>query len=235
MDGVAVRAEMIAAMRARSDTAARPACLATVVVGDNPRCHAFARDKRAAAAAAGIATVAVDLPAAATQAEVDAAVAALAADGIFVQLPLPSHLRPPAIPPAKDVDADHQTTSLAVVHLLDHYDIPIDRRRAVVVGVHPDMARRLADRGAEVTTVDHPAPDFCRAADILVVATGRPRTVTADHVRPGATVVDLTGAVDNDAVAATAGALAPYPTGVGPVAVACLLRNTLDASAKLAR
>ncbi|MEA2828012.1 MAG: methylenetetrahydrofolate dehydrogenase / methenyltetrahydrofolate cyclohydrolase [Actinomycetota bacterium] len=241
MDGVTLRAEMIAAMRDEAP-AAPAACLATVVVGDNPRCHAFARDKRSAATEAGIATVAVDLAAATTQDELDRAIAALAADdagvhGIFVQLPLPDHLHLSPIPPAQDVDGAHPgslhapTTPAAVLRLLDRYGIALDGRLVVVVGGrHPRLADLLAARGADVTVLAEPAPGTCRPADILVAAAGRPHTITADHVGRGATVIDITGDLDLPAVATVAGAVAPYPLGVGPVAVACLLRHTLDAA-----
>jgi methylenetetrahydrofolate dehydrogenase (NADP+)/methenyltetrahydrofolate cyclohydrolase len=249
MDGVVLRAEMIAAIRAEVDAAAgrRAPCLATIVVGDNPRCHAFARDKRSAAAEAGITTVAVDLDASATQHEVEAALGRLAADpkvdGIFLQLPLPDHLHPVPIPPTKDVDGadagSHHapSTAAAVVRLLDRYDIATAGRRVVIVGRrHPAIAHLLAARDADVTVLagddddGPPSPDDCRLADVLIVVAGRPRSITADHVQPGAAVVDVVGAVDLPSVIAVAGAVAPYPTAVGPVAVACLLRHTLDAA-----
>ncbi len=248
LDGVTLRAEMIAAIRAGG----HDACLATVVVGDNPRCHAFARDKRSAAAEAGLTTTQVDLTGSASQHDVEDALGRLAADpavnGVFLQLPIPGHLDldplVELLPPGKDVDgmspvALHPpTTAHAVIRLLDRYDIPVEGRRIVVVGGSPRVARAVAMlltiRGADVTSLDDPVPDVCRRADILVTATGRPRTITADHLRPGAAVVDVTGDVDIASVSAVARAVAPYPTGVGPVAVACLLRNTVDAaSAKL--
>ncbi len=244
LDGVTLRAEMIAAIRAE----AHAACLATVVVGDNPRCHAFARDKRSAAIEAGLATAQVDLTGTASRHEVQAAVGQLATNpainGIFVQLPLPEHIDLDPIvellPPAKDVDGMRPgalyapTTAQAVVRLLDRYGIAIASRKVVVVGNSPRVAHAIALlltlRGAEVTTLDDPLPDVCRQADILVAATGHPRTITADHLRPGAAVVDVTGDVDLASASRVAGALAPYPTAVGPVAVACLLRNTADAA-----
>jgi len=254
MDGVVLRAEMIAAIRAEvdaevdADARRRAPCLATVVIGDNPRCHAFARDKRSAAAEAGITTVAVDLDACATQPEVEDAVGRLAADptvdGIFLQLPLPDHLHPVPIPPTKDIDGADDgsphapSTAAAVLRLLDRYGIDTVGRRAVIVGRgHPAIARLLTARGADVSVladVDSdrgpPSPDDCRLADVLVVVAGRPRTITADHVQPGAAVVDVVGTVDLPSVIAVAGAVAPYPTAVGPVALACLLRHTVDAA-----
>jgi len=188
--------------------------------------------------------VSIDLARSATQAEVEDVLARLGADpdidGIFLQLPLPRHLAldraARLVPLVNDVDAlradspHTPTTPLAVVGLLDCYDISIADRRAVVVGPSPGMARLLTVRGAHVTTTDDPSPEICREAEILVVAAGRPRSIGPDHIRTGAAVVDLTGAVDADRVGAIVGAIAPYPAAVGPVAIACLLRNTLDAA-----
>ena len=243
MDGTVLQREITVAIRA-AITDDPPPCLATVVVGDNPRCHIFARDKRAAAAEAGLRTVSVDLTGAATQDAVEGALARLAGDpavdGVFLQLPVPTHIGLDRIvtlvPPAKDVDgmgddSPHApTSSLAVVRLLERYEIPIAGRQVVVVGHQRGIELLLADRGAEVTVTHEAASAVCRQADILVAAAGRPRTIGADHVRPGAAVVDVTGDVDPGPVQAVAGAVAPYPAAVGPVAVACLLANTLDAS-----
>jgi methylenetetrahydrofolate dehydrogenase (NADP+)/methenyltetrahydrofolate cyclohydrolase len=83
------------------------------------------------------------------------------------------------------------------------------------------------------------AAAVCRQADILIAAVGRPGMVGADWVKPGATVIDvginrtndgLVGDVDFDAVAPIAGAITPVPGGVGPMTIACLLRNTLQAA-----
>jgi len=248
MDGIVLRREILAGIRDEITQAAAagspPPCLATVVVGDNPRCHILARGTRSAAAEVGMRTATVDLPGTATQDEVEKAVGGLGDDpgvhGIFVQLPLPGHLDLDAllalVPPVKDVDGmlphrGHAPTSpLAVVRLLDRYDVAISGRRVVVVGDPRGMALLLGDKGGDVTQVDRASPEVCREADILVAAAGRPHTVGADHVRPGAAVVDVTGDVDLAAVEAVAGAVAPYPTAVGPVALACLLRNTLDAA-----
>ncbi|HVF14106.1 MAG TPA: bifunctional 5,10-methylenetetrahydrofolate dehydrogenase/5,10-methenyltetrahydrofolate cyclohydrolase [Acidimicrobiales bacterium] len=252
MDGVVLQAEMVAAVRAEIE-ASHPSvgdgdgspstCLATVVVGDNPRCHIFARDKRAAAAEAGMRTVTVDLTGAATQEEVEDAISRLADDptvhGIFVQLPVSGHVDLDRIielvPPAKDVDARRgdsplaPTGAMAVVALLDRYEIRLAGQRVVVVGRVRGFEELLAGRGAQVILTGEAVPDVCRGADILVAAAGRPRTIGPDHVRRGAAVVDVTGDIDRGPVEDVAGAIAPYPAAVGPVAVACLLRNTLTA------
>ena len=133
-----------------------------------------------------------------------------------------------------------------VIELLDHHQVPLEGAEAVVVGrsdlVGKPVALLLLQRHATVTichsrTRDLPA--VCRRADVLIAAVGVPRLVTADHVKPGATVIDvgmnrldtgLVGDVDFDAVAVVAGLLTPVPGGVGPMTIAMLLRNTLTAA-----
>jgi methylenetetrahydrofolate dehydrogenase (NADP+)/methenyltetrahydrofolate cyclohydrolase len=123
--------------------------------------------------------------------------------------------------------------------------------KAVVVGrsniVGKPMGQLLLNANCTVTTVHSRSRDLaaeCRQADILVVAVGRPGIITADHIKPGATVLDvginrledeagnsrLVGDVDFAAASAVAGALTPVPGGIGPMTVACLLRNTLTAA-----
>ena len=127
---------------------------------------------------------------------------------------------------------------------------------AVVVGrsniVGKPMAQLLLQQSCTVTIAHSRTRDLaavCAAADILVAAVGRPEMITGDFVKPGATVIDvginrvpapergegkfrLTGDVDFDSAAAVAGAITPVPGGVGPMTIACLLRNTLVAAAR---
>ena len=127
---------------------------------------------------------------------------------------------------------------------------------AVVVGrsniVGKPMARLLLQDSCTVTIAHSRTKDLqavCANADILVAAVGRPEMITGDFVKPGATVIDvginrvpapergegkfrLTGDVDYDSAAAVAGAITPVPGGVGPMTIACLLRNTLVAAAR---
>ncbi len=127
---------------------------------------------------------------------------------------------------------------------------------AVVVGrsniVGKPMAQLLLQQNCTVTIAHSRTRDLaavCAAADILVAAVGRPEMITGDFVKPGATVIDvginrvpapergegkfrLTGDVDFDSAAAVAGAITPVPGGVGPMTIACLLRNTLVAAAR---
>jgi methylenetetrahydrofolate dehydrogenase (NADP+)/methenyltetrahydrofolate cyclohydrolase len=165
-----------------------------------------------------------------------------------------------AIEPVKDVDGIHPlnagllylgrptlvgATPIGVLALLDEYDVPLEGVNAVVVGrsdiVGKPVAHLLLQRNATVTichsrTRDLPA--ITRAADVLVVAVGRDRMVKPDWIKPGAAVVDvgmnrseegLFGDVDPTGME-VAGAMTPVPGGVGPMTIAMLLRNTVQAA-----
>jgi methylenetetrahydrofolate dehydrogenase (NADP+)/methenyltetrahydrofolate cyclohydrolase len=190
--------------------------------------------------------------------------------GIIVQLPLPSHLEPErvhlALKPEKDVDGLTPVsvgmmvrgtplflpcTPLGIVEMLVRSNIPIEHADVVIVGrgalVGMPLAIMLAQKApranATVTLCHTGTRDIAahtRQADIVVVAAGRPGTLTADMVRPGAAVVDvavnrlddgsLVGDVDFDSVKEVAGAITPVPGGVGPMTVAMLLANTVTAA-----
>jgi len=126
----------------------------------------------------------------------------------------------------------------------EHHHTPIEGRHAVVVGrsniVGKPMAMMLLERGATVTictSKTRDLPSFTRSADILVVATGQPQMVTAEMVKPGATVIDvginrlpdgkLCGDVEYDSVKTVAGYITPVPGGVGPMTITMLLCNTI--------
>jgi methylenetetrahydrofolate dehydrogenase (NADP+)/methenyltetrahydrofolate cyclohydrolase len=137
-------------------------------------------------------------------------------------------------------------TPLGVMALLDAAGAELEGAEAVVVGrsnlFGKPMAQLLLGANATVTTCHSRTRDLaavCRRADVLVAAVGRPRMVKADWVKPGATVIDvgmnriesgLTGDVDFDAVREVARAITPVPGGVGPMTIAFLLRNTLQAA-----
>ena len=137
-------------------------------------------------------------------------------------------------------------TPSGVIELLDAYAVPIEGAEAVVVGrselVGRPQAQLLLQRNATVTVCHSRTRDLeavCRRADILVAAAGIRHLVGAEAVKPGATVIDvgihrtedgLRGDVDQDAVRPVAGALTPVPGGVGPMTIAMLLRNTLQAA-----
>ena len=191
-----------------------------------------------------------------------------AVDGILVQLPLPGDLDGEsavrAIDPSKDADGLHPfnlgllvldqpgprpCTPSGVMRILDHYGISVAGAKAVIVGrsflVGRPLALMLSSRGTDATvTVAHSRtlnlPEVTRQADIVVAAVGVPRMITAAHVKPGATVIDvginrldderLVGDVDFDGVEKVADAITPVPGGVGPMTRAMLLVNTLAAA-----
>jgi methylenetetrahydrofolate dehydrogenase (NADP+)/methenyltetrahydrofolate cyclohydrolase len=190
-----------------------------------------------------------------------------AVDGILVQMPLPGGLDPlpflERIDPAKDADGLHPmnlgrlvlgrpglrpATPAGILRLLDHYGIATQGAFVVVVGrsflVGRPLAILLGLKGRDATvalahTATRDLAGLTRQADILVVAAGRPRLIGAEHVRPGATVIDvgtnrtaagLVGDVDFAAVSAVAGAITPVPGGVGPLTIAGLLENTVMAA-----
>ena len=188
--------------------------------------------------------------------------------GILVQLPLPAQIAAheeevlSRIDPRKDVDGFHPVnvghlaigvpglrpcTPAGCIRMLDYAGIPIEGARAVIIGrsniVGKPMAHLLLERNATVTVCHSRTKNLAqvtREADILVAAVGRPHFVTADMVKPGATVIDvginrvapktLVGDVDFDAVAEVAGAITPVPGGVGLLTVAMLMENVVQAA-----
>ena len=197
-----------------------------------------------------------------------------AVDGILVQLPLPDASIEreviEAIDPAKDVDGFHPAnvgrmvlglpafvpcTPAGVVELLRRAGVALAGASVVVIGrsqiVGRPLSILLSQKGVDATvTLCHTRTKdvarFTREADVVVVAAGRPRTLTADMIKPGAVVIDvgvnrvpdaskaagyrLAGDVDFAAVAEKAAAITPVPGGVGPLTIAMLLRNTLEAA-----
>jgi methylenetetrahydrofolate dehydrogenase (NADP+)/methenyltetrahydrofolate cyclohydrolase len=140
-------------------------------------------------------------------------------------------------------------TASGVIELLDAYDVRLEGAEAVVVGrsllVGRPLAFLLLERHATVTVCHsrtRDLPGVCARADVLVAAVGSPRLLGAEAVKPGAAVIDvginrledgLAGDVDFDAAAERASLITPVPGGVGPMTVACLLRNTLLAASAL--
>ena len=244
--------------------------LGTVLVGDDPGSHAYVRGKHRDSLQVGIASIRRDLPATATQAEVEAVVAELNADpactGYIVQLPLPAgldeHRVLELVDPAKDADGLHPVnlgrlvlgepgplpgTPRGIVELLRRYQVPLAGADVTIIGRGITVGRSLAllltrrSENATVTQCHTGTRDLAAhtvAADIVVVAAGRPGLLTADMVRPGAAVLDVgitrtdTGLVGDVApeVAEVAGFLAPIPGGVGPMTRAMLLANVVEAA-----
>lgn len=269
LDGAALRDQFVEEIRTRVAAAGDPPiCLATVVDGDDPASVRYVEMKHRAAARAGLRTQGTVVSATTSQAAAEDLVAALSDDpavhGILVQLPLPAGLDEDRvldrIAPAKDVDGLTLTslgrlvrgtpglvpaTPLAVLRLLDAYQVPLAGRRVTIVGRTPLVGLPLSlllggsRVGATVTVCSADDPGLtarCREADVVVSDASVPHLIGAGQVRPGAAVVDigmswpegrLVGDVDTEAVAAVAGAVAPNPGGAGPMTIACLLENTL--------
>ena len=188
--------------------------------------------------------------------------------GILVQLPLPAQIAAheeeilSRIDPRKDVDGFHPVnvghlaigapglrpcTPAGCIRMLDYAGISVEGAHAVIIGrsniVGKPMAHLLLERNATVTICHSRTKnlaEIARTADVLVAAVGRPRFVTADMVKEGATVIDvginriapkkLVGDVDFDAAAAVAGAITPVPGGVGLLTVAMLMENVVQAT-----
>ncbi|MBQ9842178.1 MAG: bifunctional methylenetetrahydrofolate dehydrogenase/methenyltetrahydrofolate cyclohydrolase FolD [Clostridia bacterium] len=265
----ALRAEIAAEVNKLKERGITPG-LAVILVGDDPASQTYVRNKGKACEEVGFYSEQINLPAATTQQELLDVVERLNTrddiHGILCQLPLPKGLDDSAviaaIDPKKDVDAFHaenvghimigdQTflpcTPAGVMELLHRSGITVEGKHCVVIGrsniVGKPMAMLLLQENGTVTvchsrTKDLPA--ICRQADILVAAVGRAKFVTADMVKPGATVIDvginrdengkLCGDVDFAAVEPIAGAITPVPGGVGPMTIAMLLKNTLTAA-----
>jgi len=263
-----VRAGLAPFVAALKERGAAPA-LHVVLVGDDPASELYVRNKARACAEVGIGSKIHPLPATVSEADLFERVARIAFDdavsGLIVQLPLPAHLDEArcrdAVPPDKDVDGFHAVnlghlmlgeatfapcTPLGIMHMLAVEQVPVAGAAAVVIGrghVGLPLAVMLTRAGATVT-VCHSRTKALKAvaaaADILVAATGIPRLVGPNMVRPGAAVIDVgiirlpdgkfSGDVDFDAVRAKAGRITPVPGGVGPMTVAMLLQNTVRAA-----
>jgi methylenetetrahydrofolate dehydrogenase (NADP+)/methenyltetrahydrofolate cyclohydrolase len=243
--------------------------LATVLVGDDPASKIYVGGKHRASEQVGIHSIEHELPGDTPEDELLELVEELNADdavnGFIVQLPLPGHIDPArvvaAIDPRKDVDGLTPTnagllvqgrdalvpaTPSGVMELLRRSGAELEGAEAVVVGrsdlVGRPVASLLLAQNATVTVCHSRTRDLgavCARGDVLVAAVGRPRLITAEMVKPGATVIDvgttrtedgLVGDVDFESVAERARAITPVPGGVGPMTIAMLLRNTLKAA-----
>ena len=243
--------------------------LVVVRVGEDPASVVYVRNKARACDAVGIRNTTLVQDESISEEALLELIRGLNADdsvdGILVQLPLPKHIREAkvieTIAREKDVDGFHPynvaglwqktphmnpCTPAGILKLLDAIGVDPKGKRAVVVGrsniVGLPVAKMLLDRHATVTlchtrTVD--MPSVTREAEILVVAAGRAKMITADMVSEGAVVIDvgmdtdpetgkLCGDVDFDSVSKKAAAITPVPGGVGPMTIACLMENTVE-------
>ena len=211
--------------------------LVVILVGEDPASQSYVRGKGKACEVVGIKNTTILRPATITEQELLALIADLNADdgvdGILVQLPLPDHIN------------EDRIIAEGIIRMLDDAGVEISGKRAVVIGrsqiVGLPVAKLLLDRNATVTICHSRTknlPEVTRQAEILVVAIGRPRFVTADMVSEGTVVIDvgvnrdaatgkLCGDVDYDAVEPKASVITPVPGGVGPMTITCLMENTI--------
>lgn len=269
MDGKKVASELQNAIKANiEELNGAPPVLKVILVGDNEASKVYVKMKEKACARVGIESETIRLPAKTTMDKLLTLIDQLNRDssvtGILVQLPLPPHMNEDtvlqAIDPVKDVDGFHPfnmgllwaskaqlvpSTPAGIMELLRYYNIPIEGKRAVIVGrsniVGKPMAALLLSKNATVTICHSRTRDLAyetSRADILIAAVGRPEIITSDMVNEGAVVIDvginringkLVGDVDFKGVSTKASYLTPVPGGVGPMTVAYLMKNTLTA------
>lgn len=243
--------------------------LVVILVGEDPGSVSYVTGKAKACEAVGIRNTTLRRPVEITEEELLALIRELngdpEVDGILVQLPLPRHISEAkvieTISREKDVDGFHPLnvaalwqkqpcilpcTPKGIIRMLREAGVAVAGKRAVVIGrsniVGLPVAKLLLDENATVTIAhsrtQHLA-ELTRSAEILVVAIGRPKFVTADMVGDGAVVIDvgvnrdpetgkLCGDVDYAAVEPKASVITPVPGGVGPMTIACLMENTVE-------
>lgn len=250
----------------------RKPCLAVILVGNDPASETYVRNKIKGCEQVGMKSLCFNLPAESTNEEVAEVIKGLRdddkVDGILVQLPLPKHLNEKyllsLIPDEKDVDGFSPTnigllclgnprtvscTPLGVMELLKSTGVELKGKNAVVIGrsntVGKPMAMLLLQADCTVTVCHSKTENishYTKNADIIVVAIGKPRFLTADMVKEGAIVIDvginrvdgkLVGDVDFDNVKEVASYITPVPGGVGPMTISMLLYNTLMAAKKV--
>ena len=285
LHGLAVQTEILNRLKPRIAKLSRPPGLAVILAGNDPASEIYVRTKIKACADLGIFSAKISPPETATTDELVAMVEDLNRrpdiDGILVQMPLPKHVDSrrvlEAVAADKDADGFHpinvgylvsgrpaprSCTPAGIIEMLKFYQIPMAGQHAVVLGrsdiVGKPMALMLLHHNATVTICHSRTrnlPEMCRQADILVAAIGRPAYVTADYIKPGATVVDVginritdvaeglrlgrteesvrkgkavVGDVHPLDMARVAGAYTPVPGGVGPLTIAMLMSNTVE-------
>ena len=264
-----LKAEMALRVASFPEKYGRVPHLVVILVGDNPASVSYVTGKAKASEAVGIRNTTVRKSADISEEELLGLITDLNADdsvdGILVQLPLPEHISETkvieTIAKEKDVDGFHPLnvaalwqkqpctvacTPKGIIKLLKKAGVTIAGKRAVVIGrsniVGLPVSKLLLDENATVTIAHSRTVDLAevtRSAEILVVAVGKPRFVTADMVSDGTVVIDvgvnrdpqtgkLCGDVDFESVAPKASVITPVPGGVGPMTICCLMENTIE-------
>ncbi len=246
----------------------KEACLAVVQVGNDAASCVYVNNKKKACAFIGIKSLAYELEETVSEEELLLLIEKLNQDekvnGILVQLPLPEHISEErvinAISPSKDVDGFHPVnvgnlcigrkgflpcTPAGIIQLLKRSGVEIEGKECVVIGrsniVGKPMQMLLLRENGTVTIAHSRTKNLkevAKRADILVVAVGKPKFITADFVKEGAVVIDvgihrnnenkLCGDVDFDSVKEKASAITPVPGGVGPMTIAMLMNNCVE-------
>ena len=240
--------------------------LATLLVGGDPASATYVKMKINACGRVGLGSRKIELPDSTITDELLASIEALnddpAVTGILLQHPVPKQIDERAcfdrIAIEKDVDgvtclgfgrmsmgerAFGSATPAGIMRMLDHYNIALEGKRAVVVGRSPilgkPMAMMLLNRNATVTICHsrtEALSEIVREADLVVGAVGRPRFIKGDWIKPGAVVVDAgyhpqgVGDIDLEAAMPRCSAYTPVPGGVGPMTIAMLLTHTVEAA-----
>ena len=267
-----LRAEIASRAAALTAQGKQPG-LAVILVGEDPASHVYVRNKVKACGDVGIHSVLEKYEADMSEQALLDRIATLNADpaihGILVQMPLPKHINPhkviEAIATSKDVDgysvlsAGELMTGLegfrpctpyGCMKLIESTGVDLKGKHAVVIGrsntVGKPMGLLLLQANATVTICHSGTADLgyhTRQADIVVAATGRRNTLTADMVKPGAIVIDvginrdengkLCGDVDFAGIKEVASHITPVPGGVGPMTITMLLMNTIESAERV--
>jgi methylenetetrahydrofolate dehydrogenase (NADP+)/methenyltetrahydrofolate cyclohydrolase len=264
-----LKAEMAVEVAELTAQNGRAPHLVVILVGEDPGSVSYVTGKAQACTALGMRNTTIRRPETASEEEVLSLIRELnddtTVDGILVQLPLPKHISEEkviaTIRKEKDVDGFHPLnvaalwqkercilpcTPKGIIKLLKAAGVEIAGKRAVVIGrsniVGLPVAKLLLDNNATVTIAHSRTQNLkevCLGAEILVVAIGRPKFVTADMVAPGAVVIDvgvnrdpesgkLCGDVDFATIEPIASHITPVPGGVGPMTITCLMENTIQ-------
>ncbi|MEB2629873.1 bifunctional methylenetetrahydrofolate dehydrogenase/methenyltetrahydrofolate cyclohydrolase FolD [Peribacillus frigoritolerans] len=246
--------------------------LAVILVGDNQASQTYVRNKQKACEDLGMHSVLIKKPAELSQEELIQSIAELNQDdsihGILVQLPLPGHIQEKAIieaiSPEKDVDGFHPInigrmmtgqdaflpcTPYGVMVMLDYIDYDLEGKHVVIVGrsniVGKPAGQLFLNANATVTYCHSRTKDlayYTKQADVVVAAVGKRDTITSDHIKEGAIVIDvgmnrndegkLCGDVAFDEVKNKASYITPVPKGVGPMTITMLMKNTVKSAQK---
>ncbi|ASS96266.1 bifunctional methylenetetrahydrofolate dehydrogenase/methenyltetrahydrofolate cyclohydrolase FolD [Peribacillus simplex] len=246
--------------------------LAVILVGDNQASQTYVRNKQKACEDLGMHSVLIKKPSELSQEELIQSIAELNLDdsihGILVQLPLPGHIQEKAIieaiSPEKDVDGFHPInigrmmtgqdaflpcTPYGVMVMLEYIDYDLEGKHVVIVGrsniVGKPAGQMFLNANATVTYCHSRTKDlayYTKQADVVVAAVGKRDTITSDHIKEGAVVIDvgmnrndegkLCGDVAFDEVKNKASYITPVPKGVGPMTITMLMKNTVKSAQK---